>query len=101
MPKLAAIDVGSNAIRLAIASVGEGGKLDLIHAAREPVRLGADVFANKEISNNRLVEAMDAFLKFRKLINSEKAKSVRAVGTSALREASNREYVISQIAKAS
>jgi exopolyphosphatase/guanosine-5'-triphosphate,3'-diphosphate pyrophosphatase len=44
---------------------------------------------------------MDAFLKFRKLINKEKAKSIRAVGTSALREASNREYVINQIAKAS
>jgi exopolyphosphatase/guanosine-5'-triphosphate,3'-diphosphate pyrophosphatase len=44
---------------------------------------------------------MDAFLKFRKLINNEKAKSIRAVGTSALREASNREYVINQIAKAS
>ena len=101
MPKLAAIDVGSNAIRLAIASVDDKGKLDLIHTTREPVRLGADVFANKEISNERLVEAMDAFLKFRRLINSEKAKSIRAVGTSALREASNRDYVINQIAKAS
>ena len=101
MPKLAAIDVGSNAIRLAIASVDNKGKLDLIHTAREPVRLGSDVFANREISNKRLVEAMDAFLKFRKLINAEKAKSIRAIGTSALREASNREYVINQIAKAS
>ena len=101
MPRLAAIDVGSNAIRLAIASVDDKGKLDLIHTSREPVRLGADVFANREISNRRLVEAMDAFLKFRKLINKEKAKSIRAVGTSALREASNRDYVIDQIVKAS
>ena len=101
MPRLAAIDVGSNAIRLAIASVDDKGRLDLIHTAREPVRLGADVFANKEISYKRLVEAMDAFLKFRKLINKEKVRSVRAVGTSALREASNRDYVINQIAKAS
>jgi len=101
MPKLAAIDVGSNAIRLAIASVDDTGKLHMIHTAREPVRLGADVFSNREISNTRLVETMDAFLKFRKLINAEKAKLIRAVGTSALREASNREYVINQIAKAS
>jgi len=101
MPRLAAIDVGSNAIRLAIASVDDKGRIDLIHTAREPVRLGADVFANKEISYRRLVETMDAFLKFRKLINKEKVRSVRAVGTSALREASNRDYVINQIAKAS
>jgi exopolyphosphatase/guanosine-5'-triphosphate,3'-diphosphate pyrophosphatase len=101
MPKLAAIDVGSNAIRLAIASADQKGRLNLIHTSREPVRLGADVFANREISDKRLVEAMDAFLSFRKLINKHKAKSVIAVGTSALREASNRDYVINQIAKAS
>jgi exopolyphosphatase/guanosine-5'-triphosphate,3'-diphosphate pyrophosphatase len=100
MPKLAAIDVGSNAMRLVIASVDDKGKLDLIDSAREPVRLGADVFANREISNQRLVETMDAFLRFRKLINAHKAKLVRAVGTSALREASNRDYFINQIAKA-
>jgi exopolyphosphatase/guanosine-5'-triphosphate,3'-diphosphate pyrophosphatase len=100
MPKLAAIDVGSNAMRLAIASVDDKGKLDLIATAREPVRLGADVFANREISNQRLVEAMDAFLRFRRLINDHGVKLVRAVGTSALREASNRDYFINQIAKA-
>ncbi|MGA3406398.1 MAG: Ppx/GppA phosphatase family protein [Candidatus Bathyarchaeia archaeon] len=100
MPKIAAIDVGSNAIRLAIASAEDKGRLDLIDTARESVRLGADVFANREISNQRLVEAMDAFLRFRKLINAHKVKFVRAVGTSALREASNRDYFISQIAKA-
>ena len=44
---------------------------------------------------------MDAFLKFRKLINDHEAKLVRAIGTSALREASNRDYFINQIAKAS
>lgn len=100
MPKLAAIDVGSNAMRLAIASRDDGGRLHIIHTDREPVRLGADVFARGEISNGRLVEAMNAFLKFRKLINEHKVTFVRAVGTSALREARNRDYCISQIAKA-
>jgi exopolyphosphatase / guanosine-5'-triphosphate,3'-diphosphate pyrophosphatase len=100
MPKLAAIDVGSNAMRLAIASVTDKGKLDLVDTAREPVRLGADVFADREISDERLIDAMDAFLRFRKLINDHKAKLVRAVGTSALREASNRDYFINQITKA-
>ena len=99
MPRLAAIDVGSNAMRLAIASANDKGKLSLVDTARESVRLGADVFANREISVQRLVEAMDAFLRFRKLINAHKVKFVRAVGTSALREASNREYFINQITK--
>jgi exopolyphosphatase/guanosine-5'-triphosphate,3'-diphosphate pyrophosphatase len=99
MVKLAAIDVGSNAMRLAIASADEDGKIHTIHTDREAVRLGTDVFANGEISDARLVETMDAFIKFRKLINQHKIKLVRAVGTSALREARNRDYCIGQIAK--
>jgi exopolyphosphatase / guanosine-5'-triphosphate,3'-diphosphate pyrophosphatase len=100
LPKLAAIDVGSNAMRLAIASADDKGKLRIVQTDRESVRLGADVFARGEISNSRLVETMDAFLKFRRLINQHKAKLVRAVGTSAIREAHNRGYCINQIAKA-
>jgi exopolyphosphatase/guanosine-5'-triphosphate,3'-diphosphate pyrophosphatase len=100
MPKLAAIDVGSNAMRLGIASADDKGRLHMIHTDREAVRLGADVFAKGEISNSRLVEAMNAFLKFRKLINQQDVEFVRAVGTSAVREARNRDYCISQIAKA-
>ena len=101
MPRMAAIDVGSNAIRIAIASADSKGRLHLIHTSREPVRLGADVFANRVISNERLIQAMDAFLRFRKLINKSNAKSVMAVGTSAVREAINRDNFIDQIAKTS
>ncbi|MGA3108888.1 MAG: Ppx/GppA phosphatase family protein [Candidatus Bathyarchaeia archaeon] len=100
MPKLAAIDVGSNAMRLAIASADDDGRIHLIHTDREAIRLGEDVFTRGEISDARLVEAMNAFLKFRRLINQHKVKSVRAVGTSALREARNRDYCIGQISKA-
>jgi len=99
LPRLAAIDVGSNAMRLAIASADDDGKMRVIETSREPVRLGADVFSDGEISDARLVEAMEAFLKFRKIINKYRVKEVRAVGTSALREARNRDYCIRQVAK--
>jgi exopolyphosphatase/guanosine-5'-triphosphate,3'-diphosphate pyrophosphatase len=99
MPKLAAIDVGSNAMRLAVATADDRGRTHVIHTDREAVRLGADVFARREISDSRLVEAMDAFLRFRKVIRHYKVKDVRAVGTSALREARNRDYCIDQIVK--
>jgi len=100
MPKLAAIDVGSNAMRLAIASLDEDRQLHLIQTSRESVRLGADVFARYEISENKLIESIEAFIRFRKLINHYKVKVIRAVGTSALREARNRSYFINQIVKA-
>ncbi len=100
MPKLAAIDVGSNAMRLAIASIDEDRQLHLIQTSRESVRLGADVFTRYEISEDRLIEGIEAFIRFRKLINHYKVRVIRAVGTSALREARNRSYFINQIAKA-
>ncbi|MGO9643126.1 MAG: HD domain-containing protein [Candidatus Bathyarchaeia archaeon] len=100
MPKLAAIDVGSNAIRLAIASLDEDGQLQLIQTSRESLRLGADVFTRYEISERKLIEGIEAFIRFRKLISQYKVKVIRAVGTSALREARNRSYFINQIAKA-
>jgi len=100
MPKLAAIDVGSNAMRLAIASLDEDRQLHLIQTSRESVRLGADVFSRFEISEDKLIEGIEAFMRFRKLINHYKVKVIRAVGTSALREARNRSYFINQIAKA-
>jgi exopolyphosphatase/guanosine-5'-triphosphate,3'-diphosphate pyrophosphatase len=100
MPKLAAIDVGSNAFRLAIAALNEEGEMQVIHTSRESVRLGADVFSRYEISEDKLIEGIEAFIRFRKLLNEYKVKVVRAVGTSALREARNRSYFINQIAKA-
>ena len=45
MPKLAAIDVGSNAMRLAIASADDDNGMHIIHTERVAVRLGGDVFA--------------------------------------------------------
>ena len=86
-------------MRLAIASVDDDGGMHVIQTSREPVRLGSDVFSKGEVSDAKLVEAMEAFLRFRRLISEYKAKAVRAVGTSALREARNRDYCIRQIAK--
>jgi len=87
-------------MRLAIASADDEARIHVIHTSREPVRLGEDVFSRREISDVKLVEAMEAFMNFRKLMNEYKVKLVRAVGTSALREARNRDYCIGQIAKA-
>ena len=51
MPKLAAIDIGSNAMRLAIASADDDGRIHIIQTDDEAVRLGEDVFTRGEISD--------------------------------------------------
>src|SRR5262245_24644470 len=84
VPTIAAIDVGSNAIRLAIANVNANGGYQTLHTAREPVRLGQDVFAKGAISPQTLDRTVQAFIDFKHKIDELGAKHVKAVGTSAL-----------------
>jgi exopolyphosphatase/guanosine-5'-triphosphate,3'-diphosphate pyrophosphatase len=100
MPTIAAIDVGSNAIRLAIGSVDGHRRLGLLESLREPVRLGQDVFTQGLISEETTERAIEAFLKFRQLMDQHGVKHSRAVATSALREAFNRDLFIDQVAQA-
>lgn len=101
MPSIAGIDVGSNAIRLAVADVDAERHLTLIDVLREPVRLGEDVFATGVISEETIERAVDAFRKFRAVIDQRGVRWTRAVGTSATREALNRELFQDRIAQAS
>jgi len=62
---MAAIDIGSNAIRLVIGEVDRFGDIHILKKVREPVRLGRDVFAGGEISTKCREKAIESFLKFR------------------------------------
>jgi exopolyphosphatase/guanosine-5'-triphosphate,3'-diphosphate pyrophosphatase len=101
MPTLAAIDVGSNALRLAVASVDAERHVTLIESVREAVRLGQDVFTTGVITEGSIDRASDAFRKFREIIDRAGAKWTKAVATSALREALNREIFVDRIAQVS
>src|SRR5262249_36640808 len=101
MPTIAAIDVGSNAIRLAIASVNSNGEYQMIYNGREPVRLGQDVFTSGAISAQTTDRMVQTFNDFKKKIKEQAVTHVKAIGTSALREASNRESVLKTVAKSS
>lgn len=99
MPNLAAIDVGSNAIRLAISSVDGDRRLTSLENIREPVRLGQDVFSKGIISDETLEQSIEAFGRFKEAIDRNGVKWSRAVATSALREAMNRDMFIDRIAQ--
>ncbi len=101
MPVLAAIDVGSNALRLAIGDVDSQQHVTLLESLREPVRLGQDVFANGTISEEVTDQAVAAFQKFRRAIDLHGATWSKAVATSAVREALNREIFVDRLAGAS
>lgn len=97
---LAAIDVGSNAMRLRIVRSGDSGRHLEVASLRAPVRLGAEVFATGKISAETLERAADAFTRFRDLMDEVGIDAHRAVATSATREALNGRAVV-RAAKAS
>lgn len=100
MPTIAAIDVGSNAIRLAIANVTTDGEYQTLFNVREPVRLGQDVFTKGSISAHTIDRTLQAFTDFKQKLAERGVSHIRAIGTSALREAANRDVLLKSVAKA-
>lgn len=99
MTKLAAIDVGSNAMRMLISQVDMAGTLETIENVRLPVRLGEDAFTAGKFSERTMQMAVDAFLRFRQLAELFEVNQSRAVATSAMREATNSELLVDRIAR--
>lgn len=91
--KYAAIDIGSNAIRLLIASIieqkGMSVKFKKTSLVRVPIRLGADVFLNGTVSEDNKKRVLDTMIAFRLLMKSHKVVTYKACATSAMREAKN------------
>jgi exopolyphosphatase/guanosine-5'-triphosphate,3'-diphosphate pyrophosphatase len=99
--RIAAIDAGSNAIRLAIAEVRPAAGLALIGTERFPVRLGHRVFLERRLDAPTIARAAEAFRHFRRLLDRYQVTRYRAVATSAAREARNRKALLRRIRAAS
>lgn len=97
MGTIAAIDVGSNAIRLVIGELGPHGDIHIIKKVREPVRLGKDVFAQHTVSSKTREKALVAFRKFGAILKEYGVRHTKAVATSALREADDKESFVQEI----
>jgi exopolyphosphatase / guanosine-5'-triphosphate,3'-diphosphate pyrophosphatase len=90
MDILAAIDIGSNAIRLTIAQPDKAGNLVILRKYREPLRLGTEAFAREHRFSQSLIDsASQVFVGFRDKMRAHGVVRYRAVATSACREAQN------------
>jgi exopolyphosphatase/guanosine-5'-triphosphate,3'-diphosphate pyrophosphatase len=99
--KYAAIDIGSNAVRLLISNViEEKGKPVVFKKnslVRVPIRLGADVFIKGKISKENIQRMLDTMLAFKLLMKSHKVTKYKACATSAMRESKNGNEVVNAI----
>ena len=99
--KIAAIDIGSNAVRLLISTITEPKdkpvtfkKTSLV---RVPIRLGQDVFTTGEISNYNQKRMLKTMKAFKLLMECHEIEEYRACATSAMRDANNRNELVEVI----
>lgn len=96
---IAAIDVGSNAMRLGIAARDIDGSPRLVQRYREPVRLGHDAFTTGIFSDTTMEDALEAFRQFRRILDQHHIEHCRATATSAMRDSANGRQLIERIAR--
>ena len=92
-----AIDMGSNAIKFRVWEIGHGGAARQIHQGRMAVRLGQAVFTTGQIQPSIMAQEVEAFTRIRWEAEEFGVNALRAVGTSALREAGNSGQLIQQV----
>lgn len=100
----AAIDIGSNAVRLLIKKEEENEnlvsrRLSKVMMLRVPLRLGFDVFSLGELSDGKAVKLRRLMKAFRQLMKIYEVTDYRACATSAMRDARNGKAVIKKVLK--
>lgn len=98
---ISAIDVGSNAMRMVIGEVSESWQVDTIENIRLPVRLGQDVFRNGHLEEKTIQQTEEAFVRFKQMAENFNVQHLRAVATSAAREARNSDILLDRVFRTS
>ena len=94
--RVAAVDCGTNSIRLLVADVEDGTLRDVVRRA-EVVRLGHDVDRTGRLAPDALARALDMTRQYAAVCREHGATAVRFVATSATRDASNREQFVAGV----
>jgi exopolyphosphatase/guanosine-5'-triphosphate,3'-diphosphate pyrophosphatase len=97
---IAAIDAGSNAVRLSVARAHSALDIEPLHSERYPLRLGEGVFVRHRFSEELLKKGLKAFKHLREIMDEFGVTRYRAVATSASREAMNRKQFVRRVKQA-
>ncbi len=94
MPRYAAVDIGSNSVRMLVAETSPGAATKILAAERQVTRLGASVFQNGRISPEAMEFVNGILAKMAQVYRKQEVIAVRAVATSAVRDAGNQHEFI-------
>ena len=87
--RLAAIDIGSNSVRLLVAEALRGGTYRILDEEREPTRLGRSVSEKGQLDDESMERTITALQTFKQIAAGYQATSLRTIATCAVREARN------------
>jgi exopolyphosphatase/guanosine-5'-triphosphate,3'-diphosphate pyrophosphatase len=94
---MAAIDIGSSAIRMDIAEINAEGAIRILDSLKKGVQLGREAFTDGHLSQETIRAACEALQDFKKVMDSYGVSRYRAVATSAVRESSNSETFLDRL----
>jgi len=93
------IEIGTTSMRLVIAQIHSDGTIKTLESLQQPVTLGKDTFLTGEISRGTSEDCVSALRNFARILREYRVSpgAVRAVATSAVREAANRDAFLDRI----
>lgn len=97
---VAAIEIGSTGIRLLVATIDSSGSFTVLDRAGKASRIGRDVFTHGSIGREAIRESIAVLAAFRELLAGYgiAPDEAKAIGTSALREATNKDTFVDRVA---
>jgi exopolyphosphatase/guanosine-5'-triphosphate,3'-diphosphate pyrophosphatase len=95
--KLAAIDIGSNSIKLVVVDAAASDSFAVLAREKEPVRLGHNTLREGHLSEDAIERATDCIKRFRSIAEARGSEQVFAIATASVREASNAAEFIREV----
>jgi len=96
-PILSVIDVGAGGIRMLIAELGEDGYVRTLEELERPIALGRDTFQTGSLSAASTKKAVNVLRQYRATMDTYAVEHTRAVATSAVRNALNRDTFVDRV----
>ena len=94
LPRLAAIDIGTNSIRLVVAEVQPDASYRVLDQDREMTRLGRGLYSSGRLGDSPMEQSFQALGRMKAIADGFGVVELRAIATAAVREAANgREFV--------
>jgi len=94
---LAAIDIGSSAIRMDVAEIRPDASIHVLDSLKKGVQLGKDAFTEGHLSEESIRAACEVLCDFKKVMDTYGVLHYRAVATSAVRESLNSETFLDRV----